>query len=143
MRLLRIAAPACSADTVKAPALRCHPLSGVSGRKRYNTLDLAGKVACQGRLCPLWKPPERRQKQRWPHCHPDHLPVFISVHVRKMQKYIFSSFPKMRIAGRHCTRNCAAPSRFWTMKTVRDRPFEYQPKVRKAFCLCAINASRR
>ena len=25
-------------------------------RRRYNTLDLASKIVCQGRLCPLWIP---------------------------------------------------------------------------------------
>ena len=25
-------------------------------RRRYNTLDLAGKIVCQGRPCPLWIP---------------------------------------------------------------------------------------
>ena len=28
-------------------------------RRRYNTLDLASKIVCQGRLCPLWIPPPR------------------------------------------------------------------------------------
>ena len=28
-------------------------------RRRYNTLDLASKIVCQGRPCPLWIPPPR------------------------------------------------------------------------------------
>ena len=30
-------------------------------RRRYNTLDLAGKIVCQGRPCPLWIPPPRNR----------------------------------------------------------------------------------
>ena len=30
-------------------------------RRRYNTLDLASKIVCQGRPCPLWIPPPRNR----------------------------------------------------------------------------------
>ena len=33
--------------------------SVASRRRRYNTLDLASKIVCQGRPCPLWIPPPR------------------------------------------------------------------------------------
>ena len=35
---------------------RSQPLSSVSGRKRYNTLDFASKIVCQVELRPLWIP---------------------------------------------------------------------------------------
>ena len=35
---------------------RSQPLSGVSHKQRYNTLDFASKIVCQNRLCPLWIP---------------------------------------------------------------------------------------
>ena len=51
-------------------------------RRRYNTLDLAGKIVCQGRPCPLWIPPPRNHPvsldsspQRRPE-HPYYAPAF-------------------------------------------------------------------
>lgn len=51
-------------------------------RRRYNTLDLASKIVCQRRPCPLWIPPPRNHPvsldsspQRRPE-HPYHAPAF-------------------------------------------------------------------
>ena len=56
--------------------------SVASRRRRYNTLDLAGKIVCQGRPCPLWIPPPRNRPvsldaspQRKPE-HPNCAPAF-------------------------------------------------------------------
>lgn len=35
---------------------RSQPLSGVSRKQRYNTLDFASKIVCQNGRCPLWIP---------------------------------------------------------------------------------------
>ena len=53
-------------------SIRKHPLSSVSGRQRYNTLDLASKIVCHEtagfigffpprQRCRLWKPPLRER----------------------------------------------------------------------------------
>ena len=47
---------ACSAATEKCLSSVGQPLSSVSGRKRYNTLDFASKIVCQNGRCPLWIP---------------------------------------------------------------------------------------
>ena len=45
---------ACSAAAVKCLSAVGQPLSSVSGRKRYNTLDFASKIVCQqGCFSPL------------------------------------------------------------------------------------------
>ena len=55
---------------------RKHPLSSVSGRQRYNTLDLASKIVCHEtagfigfflprQLCRLWKPLPRGAGRQW------------------------------------------------------------------------------
>lgn len=48
---------ACSAATENGLSGVGQPLSSVSGRKRYNTLDFASKIVCQqGCSRPYWKP---------------------------------------------------------------------------------------
>ena len=47
---------ACSAATGNGLSGVGQPLSSVSGRKRYNTLDFASKIVCQVELRPLWIP---------------------------------------------------------------------------------------
>ena len=48
---------ACSASAEKCLSGVGQPLSSVSGRKRYNTLDFASKIVCQqGAARPYWKP---------------------------------------------------------------------------------------
>ena len=47
---------ACSAATGNGLSGMGQPLSSVSGRKRYNTLDFASKIVCQVELRPLWIP---------------------------------------------------------------------------------------
>lgn len=48
---------ACSAAAEKCLSGVGQPLSSVSGRKRYNTLDFASKIVCQqGCSRPYWKP---------------------------------------------------------------------------------------
>ena len=48
---------ACSASAEKCLSGVGQPLSSVSGRKRYNTLDFASKIVCQqGCSRPYWKP---------------------------------------------------------------------------------------
>ena len=47
---------ACSAATENGLSGVGQPLSSVSGRKRYNTLDFASKIVCQVELRPLWIP---------------------------------------------------------------------------------------
>ena len=48
---------ACSAATEKCLSGVGQPLSSVSGRKRYNTLDFASKIVCQqGCFSPLLEP---------------------------------------------------------------------------------------
>ena len=57
-------------------SIRKHPLSSVSGRQRYNTLDLASKIVCHEtagfigfflprQRCRLWKPPPRERCPLW------------------------------------------------------------------------------
>ena len=65
---------------LQPPEMACsvskYPLSSVSGRRRYNTLDFAGKVVCHetagfiGFFLPrqrrrLWKPPPRERCPHW------------------------------------------------------------------------------
>lgn len=48
---------ACSASAEKCLSGVGQPLSSVSGRQRYNTLDFASKIVCQqGCSRPYWKP---------------------------------------------------------------------------------------
>lgn len=57
---------ACSAATVNRLSGVEQPLFSVSGRKRYNTLDFAGKVACQQGCCsPLLDDPEPKEFLLW------------------------------------------------------------------------------
>ena len=52
---------ACSAATENGLSGVGQPLSSVSGRKRYNTLDFASKIVCQqGCFSPLLEDPEPR-----------------------------------------------------------------------------------
>ena len=53
------ATPACPASPKGPCAAPSQAPSVAARRRRYNTLDLAGKIVCQGRLCPLWIPPPR------------------------------------------------------------------------------------
>lgn len=63
---------ACSAATEKCLSGVGQPLSSVSGRKRYNTLDFASKIVCQqGCSRPYWKP---RAKGLHPSGHPIYFP---------------------------------------------------------------------
>lgn len=64
---------ACSAAAEKCLYGVGQPLSSVSGRKRYNTLDFASKIVCQqGCSRPYWKP---RAEGLYPSGHP---PVFVT-----------------------------------------------------------------
>ena len=74
--------PACPG--VAERSLRCPVASPLRRlrRRRYNTLDLAGKIVCQGRPCPLWIPLPRNRPvsldaspQRKPE-HPNCAPAF-------------------------------------------------------------------
>ncbi len=63
---------ACSAAAEKCLSGVGQPLSSVSGRKRYNTLDFASKIVCQqGFSRPYWKP---RAKGFHPSGHPIYFP---------------------------------------------------------------------
>ena len=63
---------ACSAAAEKCLSGVGQPLSSVSGRKRYNTLDFASKIVCQqGCSRPYWKP---RAKGFHPSGHPAYFP---------------------------------------------------------------------
>lgn len=70
---------ACSAAAEKCLSGVGQPLSSVSGRKRYNTLDFASKIVCkQGCSRPYWKP---RAKGFHPSGHPH---IFFSKMVPKL-----------------------------------------------------------
>ena len=56
---IRPANPACPASPKGPCAAPPQAPSVAARRRRYNTLDLAGKIVCQGRLCLLWIPPPR------------------------------------------------------------------------------------
>lgn len=57
---------ACSASTEKCLSGVGQPLSSVSGRKRYNTLDFASKIVCQqGASRPYWKPRAKGAAPLW------------------------------------------------------------------------------
>lgn len=50
----------------KVCPVRWQPLSSVSGRKRYNTLDFASKIVCQqGASRPYWKPRAKGIASLW------------------------------------------------------------------------------
>ena len=66
-----------------------HPLSSVSGRQRYNTLDFAGKIVCQqGASRPYWKP---RAKGILPFGYPN---VFGESGDPKLYSFEKSTFPE-------------------------------------------------
>ncbi len=78
----RPANPACPASPKGPCAAPPQAPSVAARRRRYNTLDLAGKIVCQGRPCPLWIPPPRNRPvsldaspQRKPE-HPNCAPAF-------------------------------------------------------------------
>ena len=57
---------ACSAATEKCLSGVGQPLSSVSGRKRYNTLDFASKIVCQqGCFSPLLETQSRGVASLW------------------------------------------------------------------------------
>lgn len=57
---------ACSASAEKCLSGVGQPLSSVSGRKRYNTLDFASKIVCQqGAARPYWKPRAKGIASLW------------------------------------------------------------------------------
>ena len=57
---------ACSAATEKCLSSVGQPLSSVSGRKRYNTLDFASKIVCQqGCFSPLLETQSRGVASLW------------------------------------------------------------------------------
>ena len=58
---IRPANPACPASPKGPCAAPPQAPSVAARRRRYNTLDLAGKIVCQGRLCPLWIPSPRNR----------------------------------------------------------------------------------
>ena len=58
---IRPANPACPASPKGPCAAPSQAPSVAARRRRYNTLDLAGKIVCQGRPCPLWIPPPRNR----------------------------------------------------------------------------------
>ena len=56
----------CSAAAEKCLSSVGHPLSSVSGRKRYNTLDFASKIVCQqGCFSPLLETQSRGVASLW------------------------------------------------------------------------------
>ena len=78
---------ACSAAAEKCLSGVGQPLSSVSGRKRYNTLDFASKIVCQqGCSRPYWKP---RAKGLHPSGHP-HIFLENGTQTVKMQFDAFS-----------------------------------------------------
>ena len=58
---IRPANPACPASPKGPCAAPSQAPSVAARRRRYNTLDLAGKIVCQGRPGPLWIPPPRNR----------------------------------------------------------------------------------
>lgn len=80
---------ACSAAAEKCLSGVGQPLSSVSGRKRYNTLDFASKIVCkQGCSRPYWKP---RAKGFHPSGHPPYIFLKNGTQTVKIQ---FDTFPQ-------------------------------------------------
>ena len=72
---------ACSASAEKCLSGVGQPLSSVSGRQRYNTLDFASKIVCQQGCC---APLLETQRQRG--VSPLNSPYFLRRWVSKLQK---------------------------------------------------------
>ena len=84
----------------KACSVRQHPLSGTSGRKRYNTLDFACKIVCQqGAFTPIGNPeshhPQMACNAQPPQaalsackgiCHPFEIPARFEICIYKPEK---------------------------------------------------------
>ena len=80
---------ACSAAAEKCLSGVGQPLSSVSGRKRYNTLDFASKIVCQqGCSRPYWKP---RAKGFHPFGYPHHF-LTNGTHIEKTAFYHVGPF---------------------------------------------------
>ena len=80
---------ACSASAEKCLSGVGQPLSSVSGRQRYNTLDFASKIVCQqGCSRPYWKP---RAKGFHPFGYPHHF-LTNGTHIEKTAFYHVGPF---------------------------------------------------
>ena len=75
--------PACKPrlSCVAKRSLRCPVASPLRRlrRRRYNTLDLASKIVCQGRLCPHWIPCHETARFLWilPHRESRSIPIVL------------------------------------------------------------------
>ena len=79
---------ACSAAAEKCLSGVGQPLSSVSGRKRYNTLDFASKIVCQqGCFSPLLETQSRGIASLW-------TPAYFLENGTQTVKMQFDTFPK-------------------------------------------------